>query len=1156
MKILLLIFTFCLISDGGDSKEVTEYSGRDVLFRCKYDTEYTQNPKYFCKGSSPGCSDLIKTEDKNMWVTSGRFSLFDDTKLAEFWVMIKQLTVEDTGTYQCGVDISREMDIYTPVELKVKEDGGASKEVTGYSGGGVLIKCKYNTGYKENIKYFCKGSSPGCSDQIKTGVKNLWVSSGRFSLFDDTKSAEFRVMIREITVEDTGTYQCGVDISFGKDIYTPVELKVKEDGGASKEVTGYSGGGVLIKCKYNTGYKENIKYFCKGSSPGCSDQIKTGVKNLWVSSGRFSLFDDTKSAEFRVMIREITVEDTGTYQCGVDISFGKDIYTPVELKVKEDGGASKEVTGYSGGGVLIKCKYNTKYKGNLKYFCKGSWPGCSDLIKTGDTNMWVTSGRFSLFDDTKSAEITVMIREITVEDTGTYQCGVDKSWGNIYTQVELKVKEDLSYEKSISKTVHVGGDLNISCKYPQSLRNHAKFLCKGLQPAACVYSESVTESRKDVNVGKFSLYDDKTEQIFTVSIRNVIEQDSGEYWCGAEADWTSDHGYKVYFTQISLTVTDGGASKEVTGYSGSEILIKCKYDTEYTQNLKKFCKGSSPGCFDLIKTGDKNMWVTSGRFSLFDDTKSAEFSVMIRELTVEDTGTYHCGVHKSWGNDIYTPVELKVKEDLSYEKSISKTVHVGGDLKISCKYPESLRNHAKFLCKGLQPAACVYSESVTESRKDINVGKFHLYDDRTEQIFTVSIRNVSKQDSGEYWCGAEAAWTSDHGYNVYFTQISLTVTDGGASKEVTGYSGGGVLIKCKYDTEYIQNPKYFCNGSSPGCSDLIKTGDKNMWVTSGRFSLFDDTKSAEFSVMIRELTVEDTGTYQCGVDISWAKDIYTPVELKVKEDLSYEKFISKTVHVGGDLHISCKYPQSLRNHAKFLCQRLQPAACVYKESVTESRKDVNVGKFSLYDDRTEQIFTVSIRNVIEQDSGEYWCGAEAAWTSDHGYKVYFTQIRLTVTDPRAPVSTLIPTQPSSALSSSSSSSLSSSSSSSLYEPTPASPPGGFSASTVITVSVILLLLLIGISVLLVILQKGQKMKGGTAASHRTSVQSSGNNQEVPPALSGSICTTVSFSRHSDQESGNDKGVLLPVCDCEGKSTEGLMYTTVIMYSNSTSSNED
>ncbi|XP_060776094.1 CMRF35-like molecule 8 [Neoarius graeffei] len=110
------------------------------------------------------------------------------------------------------------------------------------------------------------------------------------------------------------------------------------------------------------------------------------------------------------------------------------------------------------------------------------------------------------------------------------------------------------------------------------------------------------------------------------------------------------------------------------------------------------------------------------------------------------------------------------------------------------------------------------------------------------------------------------------------------ISDGGASKEVTGYSGGGVLIKCKYDTEYTQNPKYFCKDSwAPGCYDQIRSGDKSEWVKSGRFSLFDDTKSAEFRVMIRELTVQDTGTYHCGVDISGQTDSYTAVELKVKE---------------------------------------------------------------------------------------------------------------------------------------------------------------------------------------------------------------------------------------------------------------------------------
>lgn len=119
MKILF-IFTLCLISDGGAANEVTGYSGGEVLFKCKYRTLYTQNTKYFCKKTRTSCSDQIKTDVKNQWVNSGRFSLFDDTQSAEFRVMIRELAVHDTGRYYCGVELHWAADIYTPVVLNVE----------------------------------------------------------------------------------------------------------------------------------------------------------------------------------------------------------------------------------------------------------------------------------------------------------------------------------------------------------------------------------------------------------------------------------------------------------------------------------------------------------------------------------------------------------------------------------------------------------------------------------------------------------------------------------------------------------------------------------------------------------------------------------------------------------------------------------------------------------------------------------------------------------------------------------------------------------------------------------------------------------------------------------------------------------------------------
>ncbi|KAI5109456.1 polymeric immunoglobulin receptor-like isoform X2 [Silurus meridionalis] len=408
---------------------------------------------------------------------------------------------------------------------------------------------------------------------------------------------------------------------------------------------------------------------------------------------------------------------------------------------------------------------------------------------------------------------------------------------------------------------------------------------------------------------------------------------------------------------ILCMISDGGASKEVTGYSGGRVIIKCKYDTEYTQNLNYFCKDSWSNC--SVATEDINKWVHFwGRFLLFDDTKSAEIRVMIRELSEEDPGKYQCGFVKSWGTNICTPVKLDMQQDV--QEVLSKCVQAGEDLEFSCKYTKKIKKVCKFICTMQQEHSC----------SSILSGQLSSHNDTEGLALSVSIGKLHDQDSGKYWGGAEGFFTiiilavdeslssptavetssvlpstnpaptsteggesdAHHTYansinfesgHLCMISMSVTVTvffpglltlivvsvlvmlfligisvhslilqighrikDGGASEEVTGYSGGGVLINCKYDAEYSQKQKIFCKGSWPNCTVQVKTRAKGYQLT-GRFSMFDDTKSAEIRVMMRELTVEDAGTYHCGVIIRFRNSSYKllSVELKVKEAL-------------------------------------------------------------------------------------------------------------------------------------------------------------------------------------------------------------------------------------------------------------------------------
>ncbi|KAL1281386.1 hypothetical protein QQF64_000189 [Cirrhinus molitorella] len=223
-----------------------------------------------------------------------------------------------------------------------------------------------------------------------------------------------------------------------------------------------------------------------------------------------------------------------------------------------------------------------------------------------------------------------------------------------------------------------------------------------------------------------------------------------------------------------------------------------------------------------------------------------------------------------------------------------------------------------------------------------------------------------------------------------------------SSISVTGYSGGGVIITCRYDGKYTDNAKYLCRGQKQDiamigwCSDLIKTGTKDKWVHSGRFSLYDDTRAAVFNVTIKNLRVQDSGTYQCAVDIALSTDSYTEVilnvltdkfsrdhsissqlKLNIKDADCCEKSISLSAAAGGSVNISCKYPQSHSADVKFVCRRSGSDLCAEETSVKESRRWSAEGQIQLYDDREQQLLTGTISHVTQQHSAEYWCGVQS-----------------------------------------------------------------------------------------------------------------------------------------------------------------------------------
>ncbi|XP_051730951.1 polymeric immunoglobulin receptor-like isoform X33 [Ctenopharyngodon idella] len=318
--------------------------------------------------------------------------------------------------------------------------------------------------------------------------------------------------------------------------------------------------------------------------------------------------------------------------------------------------SSMRVTGYSGGGVMITCGYDEAYRGNEKYFCKGQWSTCTDQIKTEEKNKWVQKDRFSLYDDTTSGVFTVTIRDLSERDSGTHYCGTENFGLDPNTKVDLKV---------------------------------------------------ITDQQ----------------------------------------------------------------NRSVRGYSGGNIIINFKYEKKHKNHEKYVCKSAADQCFTVINTNRAAEWKHDRRFSVHDDRSAGLLRLFIRELNENDSGEYNITVKVSEEYSFFSEFNLNIRDDDCCVKSISLSAAAGGSVNISCKYPQSHRSDVKFLCWRSGDDLCAEETSVNQSRRWSPEGKIQLYDDREEQLLTGSISHVTEQHS-EYWCGVQ----SDRGHKSFITRVLIRVT--------------------------------------------------------------------------------------------------------------------------------------------------------------------------------------------------------------------------------------------------------------------------------------------------------------------------------------------------------------------------------------------
>ncbi|XP_036373681.1 CMRF35-like molecule 3 [Megalops cyprinoides] len=184
-------------------------------------------------------------------------------------------------------------------------------------------------------------------------------------------------------------------------------------------------------------------------------------------------------------------------------------------------------------------------------------------------------------------------------------------------------------------SVQMGGSVTIPCLYDQEYIYHVKYWCSGGDWNIC---KTLVRTDSPRIAGDVLIIDSPAQKVFTVTMRNLQEGDSGYYWCGVDIRGGADYGAYLY-----LTITRGSPglsvlNNTVVGEEGGSVSIQCLYSDSLRDSVKMWCRiWDWSSCLTAGGTG-----ISQHASVLVSDDRRGVLTVTVRRLERKDTGWYWC----------------------------------------------------------------------------------------------------------------------------------------------------------------------------------------------------------------------------------------------------------------------------------------------------------------------------------------------------------------------------------------------------------------------------------------------------------------------------------------------------------------------------------
>ncbi|XP_060716542.1 polymeric immunoglobulin receptor-like [Tachysurus vachellii] len=241
----------------------------------------------------------------------------------------------------------------------------------------------------------------------------------------------------------------------------------------------------------------------------------------------------------------------------------------------------------------------------------------------------------------------------------------------------------------------------------------------------------------------------------------------------------------MYLISGQVGCDEGG---KVKGYEGGSVIIIYKYHSlEHSNHTKYICKVNNGTCENILSQTEEK-WNLKEKYLGVDDNRAGVYSVLIRNLSQEDGGSYICGVKNQEEKTLKLELDVENVTGLNYGKSLSLTTHPGDNISFSCMYPQRHEKDLKYMYRVTNQSieAIIYTYTGHEEKY-----RHKLYVSSKDEVLNMSISNVTVDDGGLYLCGVSNV---EHSYVSIYSEMQLYVTGHPTNANIQSLSSSVVTI--------------------------------------------------------------------------------------------------------------------------------------------------------------------------------------------------------------------------------------------------------------------------------------------------------------------------------------------------------------------------